>query len=144
MKRSKYFSSQPTKTPEYYLSALDPAIRDSLNAAQMQAITDVLAQAIPKPAPKLVDLRFGIDVIINRFYVVLLVGPDRRHQNRTYVPTGRVAQMGNRVAAILLLISLNLTLSAVIGLSLYLLKSALGIDFLTGHISETLANLLKP
>jgi hypothetical protein len=42
------------------------------------------------------------------------------------------------VAAILLIIAMSLLISAVTILILYLLKSALGIDFFKGHITEFL------
>ncbi len=132
----------PPKTPQHYWSQLNPKVRDSFSSEQVSAVMDVLEQSVPKPAPKLVDLRFGIDLVLTRFYVVLLVGRDRRHQSRSHVPTSKIAKVGNLVAAIVLLLGLNLTLSAIILLVLYLVKSAIGIDLLPGHISQTLSNLL--
>jgi hypothetical protein len=132
------------KTPEQYWLQLNPEVRASFSSVQQNAVMDVLEQAIAKPAPKLVDLRFGIDLVLTRFYVVLLVGRDRRHQSRSHVPSSKAAKVGNLVAAIVLLLGLNLTLSGLILLVLYLLKSALGFDFLPGHISQTLSNFVSP
>lgn len=132
--------SYSARTPAYYLARLDPAILASLDTAQLNAIEAVLAEAIPKPAPKLVDLRFVVDLVVSRFYVVLFVGKDRREKPRPYMPAG-IARVGNVIAATLLLISANLVISAFLLLGMYLLKSAIGIDFLPGHFSETIKKL---
>lgn len=57
---------------------------------------------------------------------------DRRHEVKGF------AKFANVVAAILLIIAMSLLISAVTILILYLLKSALGIDFFKGHITEFL------
>lgn len=131
------------QTPQDFMAQLPASVQESLTPEQKVAIATMLEQAIPQPAPKLVDLRFGVDLILTRFYVVLFIGRDRRRQRRPYQTESKAAQLGNLLAATLLLISLNLTLSAVIILVLYLIKSALGIDTLPGHISETLKRILN-
>lgn len=125
------------RTPGYYLEKIESHILESFNSEQLQAINFVLEQAIPKPSPKLVDLRFVIDLIFSRFYIVLFVGKDRRKKRRKY-PVEGIARVGNLIAAVTLLIGFNLTISALILLFGYLLKSALGINLFPGHISETL------
>lgn len=126
------------RTPDYYLQTLDPQIRAGFSPQQLEVIQYLLEAAIPKPSPKLVDLRFSVDLIISRFYVVLLLGKDRRSQKRAYLPEP-VARLGNLVVAIMLLIGLNLVLSLFILLFAYLVKSALGIDlFPTEHLADQL------
>ena len=95
----------------------------------------------PPQRPKLIDIRFGVDLVITRFYVVLIVGKDRRDQNRTHAVNGWT-KLGNTLAAILLLLGANLAISGFIVLSLYLLKSMLGINLLPGHFAEYLKLLL--
>jgi hypothetical protein len=123
------------RTPEYYLGEIDPHVLASFNAEQLDIMRSLLKQAIPKPSPKIVDLRFAVDLVISRFYIVLFVGKDRRRSPRKYMP-GRVARVGNFVAAIALLIGANLVISAFIVLLLYLIKSAMGIDLTPGHFSD--------
>lgn len=134
-------SSHAARPPEYYLQTIDPEIRASFTPEQVAAIRHVLTIAIPKPAPKLVDLRFSVDLILSRFYVVLLVGKDRRKQNRSYLPEP-VARLGNTLAAIVLLIGLNLLITLVLMLFVYLAKSAIGIDlFPSEHLADQLKKL---
>jgi len=129
------------RTANDYLQTIAPEILASFTPTQLQAITAVLAAAATKPAPKLVDLRFVVDLIFSRFYVVVLVGIDRRKQQRQYVPQG-IARIGNAIAAVLLLIGINLMVSLVIVLMAYLLKSALGIDFFPdAHLKDQIEKL---
>lgn len=131
-----------SRTPKYYLEKMEPHILGGFNPEQLQAITFALEQAIPKPSPKIVDLRFVVDLIFSRYYIVLFVGKDRRKKQRTYTSQG-IAKVGNIIAAVILLIGINLIFSAFILLFAYLFKSAIGINFLPGHISETLKEIIK-
>lgn len=127
-----------SRTPEDYLQQLSPELRSSFSAEQLAAVRGLLAAAIPQPAPKLVDLRFGVDLIASRFYVVLFVGKDRRRQRRSYMPEPMV-RLGNAIAAVILLLGLNLLISLVILLLAYLVKSAVGIDlFPDSHLADHL------
>jgi hypothetical protein len=75
---------------------------------------------------------------LGRFYVVLFVGKERRRGVRSYLPA-RATQVGNAIAAIVLLVGLNLLITSVLFLLLYLLKSALGIDLFSGeHLIDKL------
>ncbi|MGB7443100.1 MAG: hypothetical protein WA919_18705 [Coleofasciculaceae cyanobacterium] len=134
-------SNYQSRTSSYYLQQLDPYVLDSFNSEQLQAITSILNQAIPKPSPKIVDLRFVVDLIFSRFYIVLFVGKDRRKRKRQYFQ-GKISKAGNLIAAAILLIGLNFLLSALILLFAYLIKSAVGINFFPGHITETLQQYL--
>lgn len=130
-----------TRTPEFYLQTLQPEIRTSFTLEQSEAIQSMLASAIPQPAPKIVDLRFGVDLILSRFYVVLFVGKDRRKQRRSYLPEA-MTRLGNALAAVILLVGLNLLVSLFIVLFAYLVKSGLGIDFFhNGHLADQIQRL---
>jgi hypothetical protein len=66
---------------------------------------------------------------------VLFVGKDRRKQQRQYW-TEQVARWGNTIAAIVLLIGINLVISLIIFMFAYLVKSALGVDLTPGHLAD--------
>lgn len=126
-----------SRTPEYYLAKLASPIRESLTLEQLEAFHQILNEAIPKPSPKLVDLRFVIDLVVSRFYVVLFIGKDRRKKQRRYIPQV-ITRIGNTIAVVLILLGANLALSAFILLAAYLFKSALGVDLLPGHFPDTI------
>lgn len=118
--------------PAVYLSQLHPEVQASLTPQQRTDIERVMALAISKPAPKLIDLRFTIDLIVSRYFVVLMVGKDRRRAQRD-VPVSRLTQFSNWAVAVVLLLGFNLVLSTSVLMLAYLIKSALGIDLLPGH-----------
>ncbi len=123
---------RPLPTPATYLAQLAPQVRASLTPEQWGELERIVELAIPKPAPKLVDLRFEVDLLISRYFIVLMVGKDRRRVSRN-TPVSRLTQFGNWVAAVLLLLGFNLALSTSVLMAAYLIKSALGIDLLPGH-----------
>ena len=125
-----------TRTPSYYLDKISPDILASFTNEQLRVITSILERAIPKPSPKIVDFRFTVDLIFSRFYVVLFVGKDRRRKQRHQVTQG-ISRIGNAITAVILLLAANLVISALILLFAYLFKSAIGLNFFPGHISES-------
>ncbi len=130
------------KTPEHYIQQIEPDILSSFTPEQLHEVRTILNYAIPKHSPKIVDLRFDVDLIFSRFYVVLLVGKEHRKFKRRYVTHG-LTKVGNFVAAIILLITLNLMISIFIGLFFYLIKSAIGIDFFPhSHLIDKINQVL--
>jgi hypothetical protein len=125
------------RTSEDYLNAIAPEILASFNSEQIEAIKSALESAIPKPSQKMVDLKLVIDLIFSRFYIVILVGKDRRKNKRKYVPE-TVSKVGNLVTATFLLLVVNLFISVFLFMFVYLLKSAFGIDILPGHTGDNL------
>ncbi|MBW4519685.1 MAG: hypothetical protein KME16_08295 [Scytolyngbya sp. HA4215-MV1] len=123
------------RTADYYLSRIDTETLATFNSNQLSIMRGLLNEAIPKSSPKLVDLRFVVDLIIARFYVVLFVGKDRRKKPRKHEPEG-IARIGNIIAAVFFLLGANLIISALIVLMVYLLKSAAGINLLPGHFPD--------
>jgi hypothetical protein len=114
---------------------------DQITPEQWQAIQTRLQQRQARKNPKLIDLRFEIDLIFDRLFVVLMVGQDRRSRQRQR-SVSKLTKAGNMIAAAAFLISANLLLSAIVLLGLYLTKSALGLDFTPGHISESIKKVL--
>lgn len=132
------YGSQPSSAPPKERNAASileymmPQVRDSLNDHQLIEVERLIGLALPKPTPKLVDLRVEIDLLINRFYIVFLVGKDRRQGTRHY-QVSRFTQIGNWLTGILLLAGFNIAITITILLFAYLMKSALGINLLPGH-----------
>jgi hypothetical protein len=115
-----------------YLNHLDPDLRANLLPQQLAEIERVIDLAIPKPSAKLVDLRLDIDLLVSRYFIVLMVGKDRRRSLRN-APVSPATQFGNWIAAVVLLLGFNLAISVAVLLLAYLVKSALGIDLTPGH-----------
>jgi hypothetical protein len=134
---NNYPPAYSSRTPDYFVEQIDAAIRDSFTPAQLTAVREAIESAMPRPAPKIVDLRVNIDLIVSRFYIVLFVGKERRKNPRTHQSLG-VNVLTNRLAAIILLVGLNLTVSLFIFLMAYLIKSSLGVNLFTHHLSEYL------
>jgi len=129
-------SNKTAPTADDYLGRMSADVRASLDHHQLSEVRRLLAIAIPKPSPKIVDLRFTVDLIISRFYVVLFVGKDRRARKRQHRPNP-FTRAGNYVAAVALLLSLNLLISLFVFMLAYLMKSAIGIDlFKDGHLID--------
>jgi hypothetical protein len=129
------------RKPEDYLNAIAPEILASFDSDQIESVKFALDAAIPKQSQKIVDLKLVIDLILSRFYIVVMVGKDRRKKKRKYV-TETVSKLGNIVAATFLLLSVNLFISIFLFMFVYLLKSAFGIDLLPGHTGDNLKILM--
>lgn len=135
-------SLPPQRTPQQYLAQIEPAILESFSTQQLTVIYSMLDSAISKPSPKLIDLRLTIDLVFSRFYLVLFIAKDRRQKPRSHQTRG-VTRIANQVAVTVLLLGLNLAISAFIFLTAYLMKSALGINLfpstLQGIVENTIA-----
>ena len=132
------------RTPDDYIQSIPPEILVRFDEEQLDEVWRVLERAIPKPSPKIVDLRFVIDLIFSRFYIVLFMGKDRRSQRRAYQVPRKLTRISNFIAAIILLINLNLFISLVILVILYLIKTAVGMSFSDSfHMQDVVQCLAK-
>ncbi|MEO0491606.1 MAG: hypothetical protein AAF215_32630 [Cyanobacteria bacterium P01_A01_bin.123] len=126
-------------TPKDYLQTIRPEILNRFDEEQLNEVQRVLDQAISKPVPKIVDLRFVIDLIFSKFYVVLLLGKDRRRRPRAYKVPRRLTKISNFVTAVILLVNLNLFISSVVLVMAYLVKTAIGINLSDGfHMQDVI------
>jgi hypothetical protein len=124
------------------LSRVPPHLLQGFTIDQLNTIEQIIEASLPKPSPKLIDLRVDLNLLISRFYVVILVGKDRRSQKRHYLTT-RLVKIGNLIAAIGILTGVNLIISFVIFMALYCLKSWLGINiFKEMHLIDVANYLL--
>lgn len=126
----------------YYMHQIPVHILEKLSDEERGNIKSVILTAIPRPSPKLIDLRFVIDLIFARYFVVLLIGRDVRQQQRQHEVKG-ITKIANSIVAILLIIGMSLLISSVTILVAYLIKSSLGIDLFPGHITEVLFHNTK-
>jgi predicted secreted protein len=134
---NQFHKNYTERDADYYMHQIPRQILNKLDTDDIENLKSVIHTAIPRPSPKLIDLRFAIDLIITRYFVVLMIGKDLRRQQRQHQVSG-VAKVANVITAILLIIAMSLLISAVTILILYLIKSALGIDLFAGHITNIL------
>ena len=125
------------KDADYYMHQIPLQVLEKLDKSEREHIKSVIYTALPRSSPKLIDLRFVVDLIFTRYFVVLLIGKDRRKQQREHQVSG-ISKFANVIAAIILIIAMSLLVSAVTFLILYLIKSALGIDLFKGHLTDIL------
>ncbi len=131
-------SQRSLLSAEDYLDQLLPSTRAALAPEQLNDVRSVIAQALPNPAPKVLDVRFGINLLFARYFVVLFLGKERR-QNARDRQLSWFNRLANGAIALFLVLSMNLFVSLSIAILLYLIKSAVGIDlFDNSHLSDLL------
>lgn len=126
-----------------YLRRIPESIRKSWSMEYHQEVEEIIKFVIPRPAPKMVDIKFNVNLGISKFYIVLLMGIDRRNQNRQNIPKG-FSRIGNWIAGILILIVLNLAISLVVFMAAYYIKSGLGINlFKNEHLIDKVNQFIR-
>ncbi|MEM9805708.1 MAG: hypothetical protein AAF959_10550 [Cyanobacteria bacterium P01_D01_bin.56] len=137
LSKQQSHQTRGTRTVDGVLALLEPNVARELSTQQWQEVRRIVQVAVGRPAPKIVDLNFTVDLLISRFYFRLLVGEDTRHENRKQSSGSR---FGNLVAAISLIIALNVLVSISAIVVGYLIKSAIGIDLMPGHWRDWVMN----
>jgi len=123
---------------DYFLSRMDEDILRSFNIRQIWEIKKAINYATGRPSRKIIDLRFTIPLIISRYYFVLFVGRDLRHERRYSDLPGPV-RTANVVFGTFLLVCLLSCAIVILLLFLYFAKCALGIDIFPNiHLSDLL------
>ena len=126
-----------SRDANYYMQQVPVETLEKLDNRERELLKSIFQTAIPHKTPKIIDLRFVVDLVFTRYFVVLMIGKDRRKQHRHHEVNG-VTKVANIIGAILLIIAMSLLISAMTFLLLYLLKSSLGIDIFPSHITEVL------
>lgn len=126
-----------SRDADYYMHQIPTETLEKLNDDERNHLKSVFQKSLPNTTPKIIDLRFVVDLVFTRYFVVLMIGKDRRKQQRHYEVSG-VTKVANIIGAILLVIAMSLLISAMTFLLLYLLKSSVGIDLFAGHITDVL------
>ncbi|WP_242023093.1 hypothetical protein [Pseudanabaena mucicola] len=131
------------------MARIPEAIIEKLSTEEHKNLKDVISSALPKPSPKLIDLRFVINLIFARYFFVLLIGKDRYkkwrkvqdiaapHYTSPY-HTHPFTKIAHRVMALLLFFAINLLVSGLIISFVYLILSFLGIHLFGNHLNTAL------
>jgi hypothetical protein len=134
---------------DYYMDRIPEAIIEKLSTEEHKNLKDVISSALPKPSPKLIDLRFVINLIFARYFFVLLIGKDRYkkwikvqdiaepHHTHPY-HTNPFTKIAHRVTALLLFFAINLFVSGFIISFVYLILSFFGIHLFGNHLNTAL------
>jgi len=111
---------------ERFFSRIPREVAASFTDDQLLAVKQ--AFAAHGEAGHSIDLRLSFPLLFSRWYLVLILGPERRSRARRRSDRDAypLATLGNALAALLLLLLLA---GALLG-ALYIAKSALGIDLL--------------
>ena len=115
-------TSPQTRPPaiERFYAQLDPQISEELTPEQKAGVEKAVV-AITLGARHKVDIRRSFPFFGKRFYLVFLLGRDLRQQHRQESTLSRI------LLTFLLLIAVLFVTSCIL-LTLYMIKSALGID----------------
>ncbi len=125
-----------------YLERIPASVKQSWGTDQHQAVEEAFRLVMPKPSPKIVDLRITLNLLFSKFYIVLLMGKEKRSNKRKYVPQG-FSRIGNWIAGFTILITINLAISLVIFMAMYYLKCSLGINiFEKDHLIDKVHQVL--
>jgi hypothetical protein len=126
--------------------SLGPEVRASFTEIQMNALVSSLTRMSRQRHS--LDLRAQVSLFFQRYYVVLLAGPDRRHMvMKTLARRRRLSFYAGTGATLGMAGFAALSILSVLGLvAAYLLKSMAGIDILPDrHTWELLGNAsLRP
>ncbi|WP_013321042.1 hypothetical protein [Gloeothece verrucosa] len=133
--------SEETKNSDYYLQFIDSKMLNSFTPEQLETVRHLINLIIFRSSPKIVDLRFTVDLIFIRYFFVFLVGKDRRNQKRNYIPDP-VSRWGNLITVVFIIISFNLLISSSILLGAYLVKSLIGINLFPKHFHQTVQEFI--
>jgi len=124
------------RSPEHYMQQLAPETLAVLSPEQQADVRRVIAEALPSPAPKVLDVRFGINLLFARYFVVFFMGKERRRNSRDR-QLSWMNRWVNGAIAVALVLSMNLFVTLSLAILLYLIKSAVGIDlFPDSHLSD--------
>jgi hypothetical protein len=119
---------------QHTLSNIKPEVFKTLNLVQLEAIRQAISTNAPfRQHP--IDIRIALPLFFVKFYLVFLVGQDRRSDTRARESLRRTAVRG--MIFILVLYGLVALSIPLIFLMLYALKSLMGIDiFPDKHLSD--------
>ncbi|MFH0964480.1 MAG: hypothetical protein V2A58_10775 [Planctomycetota bacterium] len=121
---------------ENVLAHVSPDVASTLTRAQWDGLRDALERSRSR-SRHAIDLRFVIPLYFLRVYFVLILGKDRRRAVRGILVERR--RRATRAAIALVLAFLFVFLAGLLFLSLYVLKSAAGINiFPRFHLSDWL------
>ena len=114
----------------FVFSKIDPAIRDSLTDEQFNEIRKAVSASTPLNRHP-IDIRCTIPLFFFKFYVVLLMGRDKRSVTRATEYNRR--KQGDMLSSVVLMLAFMIPLLCIVLLSIYFYKSEIGIDIFPNH-----------
>ena len=128
--KSSASSKEVDAYTQHIMSNIPPEVFSTLNIVQIQAIESAISSNAPfRKHP--VDLRGRLSFFFIRFSFVILVGRDRRNSSRNKEDARRAKAKSLSLATFLY--ALICMVAPVMFLTLYLLKTFLGIDIFPDH-----------
>lgn len=120
----------------YFFQRLDPQVTQALTPHQRDAIADALRQSGPRQ--HFVDLRWTLNLLFGRFYVVILAGRDLRRRQTESAQRAR-SDTRRVIQSLLILLAFAIPALLVLSLMLYGVKCMLGINiFESKHLLDFL------
>ncbi|NUN63870.1 hypothetical protein HCU40_03680 [Pseudanabaena biceps] len=124
---------------EYYMKGISDNILDKLNDDEKGELKSVIYSAIPHSSPKLIDLRFTVNLLFRRYFFVLLVGKD--HHRKSLRPRTEHIKHSNlfvrivdKTMAVLLIATISVLANLFVLSIVYVVASTLGIKLLSRWI----------
>lgn len=120
---------------DYYMKGISDNILDKLNDEEQEELRSVIYSAIPHSSPKLIDLRFTINLLFRSYFFVVLVGRDRykktlKSRTEHVKHSNLFMRIVDRIMAVLLITVIIVLASSFVLLIVYLIASTLGIKLL--------------
>ena len=120
----------------HFFRRLDLEVLESLTPRQRDAITSALRQSGPREHT--VDLRWTLNLLFTRFYVVILAGRDLRRKQAESAERART-DTRKAIQGLLILFAFLIPTLVVLALLLYGVKCLLGINiFESKHLMDFL------
>lgn len=117
---------------DYYMEHIPDTIIKKLNEEEYVKLKELISSAIPQPAPKLIDLRFVINLIVVKYFFVLFIGTDRyKKRKRSQDPQlprhiRSLRKFAHITTAVVLFLIINLMISVCMIAITYLTARLLG------------------
>lgn len=137
-------SDYSLRDADYYMERISESIVEKLSAEEHKNLKEVISSALPKPSPKLIDLRFVINLIFARYFFVLLIGKDRykkrimNQDSPISYRTNPLKKLAHRLVSVLLFLAMNLLVSVFVLAFIYLVAKLFGFHLLGGNLNAYL------
>lgn len=120
----------------HFFRRLDLEVLEGLTPRQRDAISDALRRSGPRRHA--VDLRWSMNLLFDRFYVVILAGRDLRRKQAESAERAR-ADARTAIQSVLIILAFMIPILFVLALLLYGVKCMLGINiFESKHLMDFL------
>jgi hypothetical protein len=118
---------------EQFLAHVPPQTAETFTVAQVKALKQACSQLNWKKHP--VDMRLSVPVLFNRFYLVILAGPERRSQQRLQTES-RKHPIWTTTNTIAIAAASSLLLLSTLGLQKALIPTLMRLTKLKPHATD--------